>query len=195
MLKKFENKFFLVCAALVLVFNGLLYAFAAETELVTDVPKPVDGTDFQCGYDVMQEAQVLVDSYQVFLDDYFKQVTPSSEQVDGAMKYYRLMEFSIQKIYQSNLRQDTNFNLNSSIQANSYCAYVRDLYLDIASAMLQKQVIASSSSKRTFLMVDGLKATNEHMEIFADEFSAVFPGFFTKFNNALPCYAHQCINK
>lgn len=195
MLKKLENKFFLVCAALVLVFNGLLYSFADETETTSAVPTAVDDVDYACGYNVMQESQVVVDAYQTFLNDYFQQVTPSSEQVDGAMKYYRLMEFSIQKIYENSLQQVTNLTLNSSIQANTYCAYMRDLYLDIARAMLQKQVIASSNSKRTFQVVDGLKVMNEDLELLADEFSAVFPGYFNKFNNALPCYAHQCINK
>lgn len=196
MFKKLENKFFLVCAALVLVFNGMFYAFAEETE--TDPGETaviVDGSDQQCASNVMVDAQVVVSAYQTFLDDYFKEVTPTSEQVEGAMKYYRFIEYSINKIYKRNLQKDVNLSLNNSLQASTYCAYIRDVYLDIAKAMMEKQVISSANSKRTFLVVDGLKAMNADMDTFSDQFNEVFPGYFNKFNNALPCYAHQCINK
>ena len=196
MFKKIENKFFLLCAALVLVFNGFFYSFAAETDTVAeDVPVIVDGADQQCATHVKEESQQVVDSYQTFLDDYFKAITPTSEQVDGAMKYYRFMEFSINEIYKKYLQQDQNLSLTSSLQASTRCAYMRDLYLDVAKALMEKQVISSANSKRTFLVVDGLKAMNADMDTFSDQFNAVFPGYFNQFNNALPCYAHQCINK
>ena len=195
MFKTFEKKLFLVCIALVIVFNGFFYSFADETETEGTVGLIVDGADQQCSLHVAQEAQVVVDSYQAFLDDYFKEVTPSSEQVDGAMKYYRFMENSINKIYQKYLQKDTNLTLNNSLQASTSCAYMRDRYLDVARALMEKQVISSSNSKRTFLIVDGLKAMNADMDTFSDQFNSVFPGYFNQFNNALPCYAHQCINK
>lgn len=196
MFKKFENKFFLVCAALVLVFNGMFYAFAEETETDPSTTAViVDGADQQCASKVNEESQVVLTAYKTFLDDYFKEVKPSSKQVDGAMKYYRFIEYSINKIYKSHLRKDVNLSLNNSLQASTYCAYARDNNLNIARAMMEKQVISSANSKRTFLVVDGLKAMNEDMDTFSEQFNAVFPGYFNKFNNALPCYAKLCINK
>lgn len=196
MLKNFENKLFLACAALVLTFNGLLYTFAEETdEETTEAVTITDTVDYQCGYNVMQEASVVVDSYQTFLDDFFKLATPSSDQVEDAMKYYRFIESSIQRIYEKNLKVTANQTLDDSVTASTYCAYVRDQYLDFAKAMMQRQVIASSNSKRTFTMIDGLKVTNENLETFSSDFTEVFPGFFNQFNNALPCYARRCITK
>jgi len=196
MFKQFENKFFLLCVALVLVFNGFFYSFAAETDTAAEsTPILVDGADQQCGAHVAEEASAVVDSYQAFLDEYFKEVTPSSEQVEGSMRYYRFMEYSIKEIYAKYLQQDENLSLEDSLNANTYCASVRDMYLDAAQALMEKQVISSANSKLTFLIIDGLKAMNEDVDTFSEQFNAVFPGYFNQFNNALPCYAHQCISK
>ncbi len=191
--KNLENRLFLLCAALVLTFNGLLYAFAAETEEETSTI--VSGVDYTCTYNVTQEAFAVLESYQTFLDDYFKAVTPSSEQVDAAMKYYRFVEASIEDIYDKYADVQGNYSLEASADALSNCAKVRDEYIDVARVLLQKQTIASANSKRTFLFVDGLKATNEHLDQFSGEFNALFPAYFNQFNNALPCYAHQCITQ
>ncbi|MFA4814710.1 MAG: hypothetical protein WC924_00070 [Candidatus Gracilibacteria bacterium] len=196
--KKLENRLFLLCAALVLTFNGLFYALAAETETDTDtetVSTVTDGVDYACGNSMMQDAAVVIDSYQVFLDDYFKAVTPSSEQVESGMRYYRFVEDSIESIYKKYADVQGNSTLEASASALSYCASIRDQYLSLARVLFQKQVIASANSKRTFLIIDGLKATNEHLDQFSNEFNALFPAYFDQLNNALPCYAHQCITK
>lgn len=192
--KHFENRLFLLCAALVLTFNGLLYAMAAETDEETEsVSTVTQGIDYACTYNLTQEAYTAVESYQTFLDDYFKAVTPSSEQVEHAMRYYRFVEASIEASYDKYADVQGNYSLEASEDALSNCSTVRDQYIDLAQVLLQKQVIASANSKRTFLFIDGLKATNEHLDQFSGEFNALFPAYFNQFNNALPCYAHQCI--
>lgn len=192
--QKLESRLFLLCLSLMLVFNGLFYALAEETTGET-VATEIEGVDYACGQAVTEQASVLIDSYQTFLDDYFKVDTPSSSQVDHAMRYYRYMESSIEAIYENNLDLYANTTLQDSTQASSDCAGRRDFYLDVARALLQKQVIASANSKRTFEVIDGLKIMNADLEEFSDEFNAVFPAYFNKFNNALPCYARQCIVK
>ena len=194
MFKHFENRFFLLCAALVVTFNGLLYAMAAETEEETEsVSTVTEGIDYACTYNLTQEAYTVVEDYQTFLDDYFKAVTPSSEQVEHAMRYYRFVEAAIEASYDKYADVQGNYSLEASEDALSRCATVRDQYIELARVLLQKQTIASANSKRTFLFIDGLKATNEHLDQFSGEFNALFPAYFNQFNNALPCYAHQCI--
>lgn len=193
MKNKLENRIFILCCALVLTFNGLFYAVAEES---TDAEIPSterDGVDFACGQKTMEESFVIIEAYQNFLDQYFKIDKPSSQQIDAAEKYYRFVEDSLQKTYERNLSLANNERLEESTQAATYCAFIRDQYIDVAEVLLQKQVILSSNSKRTFAVIDGLKATNQNLEDFADEFNTVFPGFFNQFNNALPCYARQCI--
>jgi hypothetical protein len=187
--KTFENKFFLLCTALVLTFSGLFYASAAEEESATIV----DGVDYACGQKVMEEAFVVIEAYQTFLDEYFQADRPSSEQAADAMSYYRYMRDSINAIYEAASDVRTNNTLESAATATTYCSSVRDQYIELAQTMLQKQVVMSSNSKRTFKVIDGLKAINESMDVFADSFNATFPVLFNKMSNALPCYARQCL--
>ncbi len=192
MKNKLENRLFILCCALVLTFNGLFYALAEESDGET-VVTVTDGVDYACGYETMVDSQVIVDTYQDFLDQYFKIDKPSSTQIKAAEKYFRFVQSSLQKAYERNLNITANERLEESTQAATYCAYIRDQYMDVAEVLLQKQVILSANSKRTFAVIDGLKATNQDLEDFADEFNTVFPAFFNQFNNALPCYARQCI--
>lgn len=194
MFRTFENRLFLLVLAMVLVLNVLPFATAEEAE-EESTPTIVDGVDYACGQAMMDQGTVIIESYEAFLDDYFKSAIPSSEQVEHGMRYYRFVENSIQSVYEANVNVNVNDTLEKSASAITYCSYIRDQYLELAQMLLQKQAIASANSKRTFSVIDGLKAMNEDMEVYSDEFNAVFPGFFNQFNNALPCYARQCITK
>lgn len=192
MMYRLENRFFLLCTALVLVLNGLFYAFAAE-DTEEESYTVVDGVDYACGQAVAEDAVVIVQSYKRFLDEYFQVDRPSSKQVDDAMSFYRYVRTSIQKSYDQNLNVRKNDTLESATVANNYCSYVRDQYIAAAQALLEKQVILSSNSKRTFKVVDGLKAINENMDRFSEDFNGIFPGLFRQLDHDLPCYARQCI--
>lgn len=194
MFSTFENRLFLLALAFVLVLSILPFASAEEDE-AESTPVIASGVDYACGQTMMEKGIVVIESYEAFLDDYFKSVIPSSEQVEHGMRYYRFVEDSLQSIYEKNVDVQANDTLEKSGAAITYCASIRDQYIDLAQMLLQKQAISSANSKRTFSVIDGLKAMNEDMEVYADEFHAVFPAFFNQFNNALPCYARQCITK
>ena len=189
-----ESRFFLLCIALFISVQGLIYVMAEETDTEETGETPAD---YACSQTMIDEGGAIVEGYQEFLDVFFNVDAPTSDQMETAMDFYRYIEGSLLALYRSAAivtgggTKTTEF---ASAELTN-CAYLRDQYIDFARALLQKQALASAYSKTTFEVVDGLKALNEDLDDLSKEFSEVFPGAFHQMNNALPCYARQCIVK
>lgn len=195
MKSSFETRLFLLCIAVLIVFQGLIFAFAEDDTTESS-------EDNACAYEINEKSSVLIQSYETFLNEFFLIDTPTSNQVENAMDYYRFVEDSLYYIYSDSMSiaggpfsKDGNTFLDSVSAEVTYCSHLRDQYIQYAQALLQKQVINSASSKRTFKVIDGLKIMNKDLGDFSEQFLETFPGIFNQMNNALPCYAHQCILK
>ncbi len=186
----FETRLFLLCTALLVVFQSLFFAFAEET---TDEETPLN---YACAQTMIDDGSALLDNYELFLNEYFLVDTPGSNQLEGAMDYYRYVEDGLNSIYSGALViEGDSKTLEFASAEVTYCASIRDQYLRYAQVLLQKQLLSSANSKRTFEMVDGLKVMNDDLGDFSEQFLETFPGAFNQMNNALPCYARQCITK
>jgi len=151
--------------------------------------------DYACAQHMLDNAPDLIDNYETFLNELFQVDQPSSEQVESAMTFYRYVETTLNNMFEVANSFDVVKSIDSASSEVAYCTYIRDQYIDYARLLLNQQVLGSGSSKRTFQVVDGLKAINEGLEEFVLDFVGTFPTMFNKMNNALPCYASQCILK
>jgi len=189
-----ESRFFLLCIALFISVQGLFYVMAAETDTEeTDE----EATDYACSQTMIDQGGAIVEGYQEFLDGFFNVDAPTSDQLEDAMDFYRYIEDSLLSLYRSASAVTDSGAKTTEFASKELtnCAYLRDQYIEFARALLQKQALGSAYSKTTFEVVDGLKALNEDLDDLSKEFSEVFPGAFHQMNNALPCYARQCIVK
>jgi len=179
-----------------MVFQGLFYAFAEDTEGSGATE------DYACVQYISEQSFPVLQNYEDFLNEYFQIDKPTSSQTEKAMDYYRYVEDTLNAIYNDSLKaarglfsKEDNTTLDQSNAEVTYCSSIRDQYLRAAQVLLERQVLSSASSKRTFKMVDGLKIMNEDLGDFSQEFLETFPGIFNQMNNALPCYARQCITQ
>ena len=188
-----ESRFFLFCIALFISVQGLFYVMAAET----DTEETEEATDYACSQTMIDQGGAIVEGYQEFLDGFFNVDAPTSDQLEDAMDFYRYIEDSLLSLYRSASAVTDSGAKTTEFASKELtnCAYLRDQYIEFARALLQKQALGSAYSKTTFEVVDGLKALNEDLDDLSKEFSEVFPGAFHQMNNALPCYARQCIVK
>lgn len=192
-IQKLDKPLFLLCLVALLTVQGMLRVGAEDAEVTEE--DATSEEDFACGQAMIEQGSVIVEDYETFLDELFKVDTPSSGQVEEAMTYYRYVEDALNNIFSDNLHISGFRTLDFANTNATYCTYIRDQYLDFAQTLLQKQILLSANSKRTFEIIDGLKAMNENIENLYEDFHAVFPGLFNQMNNALPCYARQCITQ
>lgn len=153
-----------------------------------------EDSDLECTKQLAEDADAFYDSYADFLDQYFKIDDPSSDQVETAMTRYRYYEEAVQLSYENaaQIKGGQSFALNKDQFAR--CIALRDEKIALGRGLLQAYAMQSAGSKRTFKLVDALKAINENMEFLAEDFYMVFPRMFEKMNSALPCYAKECIS-
>jgi hypothetical protein len=172
--------------------------FAEETEEVAlEIEVEGDGTQsFLCGQTLKVEGDELLSQYQTFLDLQTKSDEDNSERLDQIMVFYRYvvgtLEDRLEELSQEDLDGET---VSSAADEYNYCANIKNQYVAIADMMLGTYYTASTSSKVTFQVVDGLKAFNSDLADMSTSFHATFPSMFNKFNNAFPCYINTCISK
>lgn len=167
----------------------------ASSASSTSSDTAVSEADSQCAAQLIDQGSTLITTYENFLTEFFKVDTPTSSQVEDAMDFYRYVEDSLLNIYAKAGSIPANAAWESSNQGFAYCAHVRDQYIEYARVLLGKYSSLSANSKRSYMFLDGLKAMNFSMENYSDEFHSTFPGIFNKMDNALPCYARQCVTK
>ncbi len=185
-----QKRFFQASLLLLFFVSSVLWVKAAEEDET--------GTqeDYVCASTLSEESAVLLSTYQDTMDQYTKVDTPTSEQFENALLYYRYVEDSIRKLYDANATV-SGFNKTLAFSSGelSACREMRDSLIQYARVPLSLFLNASSASKTTFKLVDGLKVMNEDLKDMSLLFQSTFPGQFTEMSNALPCYAHQCLSK
>jgi hypothetical protein len=176
---------FLLIGSCLLVGSSLGFAEDADDE----------STDYLCAIAVSERGDELMADFQTFLNDYLSQNVPVSEQVEIAMSYFRYIEDAIHGAYEKGMdfSGDKTFELVSS--ETSLCAHRRNLYIQAAEVHLENSIRYATSSKRSYQMVDGLKAMNESMEDFSKSFHETFPGRFNEMNSSLTCFAKGCVTQ
>ncbi len=168
--------------------NAILTSAAEGDEEV-----PAQEQDFLCAQNLIDKGSIIVEGYENFLNFYFQAPEPSSEQVEKAVAYFQQARRALDVLFEEGLDLEgiKSFDLaNKEVQS---CTLYRDQYVSYIEQLLEIHVFASTNSKVTFTVIDGLKIMNEDLVEFSDDFHGTFPKLFSKFNNALPCYAKQCI--
>lgn len=148
-----------------------------------------------CGDTVATESSAVLDDYLTFLEEYYKIDTPSSEQVENGMTRYRFYMNAVRESFEKASAPQGGKTFESIDSSYIYCQDIRDQYLNFGKKMLTVFAIQSANSKRTYKVVDALKAINEKMSDFSLEFSQTFPQMFQEMDDALPCYAKSCQTK
>lgn len=160
--------------------------------------EPTSDEDYSCAKNMLEDGTVFVTQYMEFLDEYFQQDRPSSDQIPIAMEFYRYTEDMLENIWAVHAdlsAAEVGKTLDMAISEYSYCANIRDQLIVQARLMLQSYARYSADSKRTFEVIDALKAINEDLRSFSGEFYEAIPGNFAKMDDALKCYAAECITK
>lgn len=193
MIKTFSQKQFFQVGLLILFFVGGFVGVQADETTATDTETVTDNV---CASALAAQSIIILDDYETFLDQYTKVNTPTSEQFENALMYYRYVEDNLRKLYNLNANI-SGFNKTSAFatQQLSSCRKVRDGIIEYARALLPISLSGSTTSKTTFQFVDGLKVMNEDLKDMSLLFQSTFPGQFTEMSNALPCYAHECLSK
>ncbi len=185
----------LIILALVSSLGGFLFAnsqlsYAEETTTTSD-----SAEDLLCAKNVATSASSALDDYLSFLDQYFKIDKPTSEQIEDGITRYRYYINEVKDGFDLASTPVAHKAISGNVESYAYCSYVEKQYLEFGKKMLTVFAINSAASKPTYKVVDGLKAINEKMSDFSQEFNTVFPQLFQKMDNALPCYAKSCTTK
>ncbi len=196
MIKSFSQKRFFQVSLLLLFFVGSFVGVRADDESTTasaDVEAVVDNL---CASNLAADSGLILESYEAFLDEYTKVDNPTSEQFENALLFYRYVEDSIRKLY------DTHADVSGYTETASFandqlssCRKVRDGIIEYARNLLPIFLSGSTTSKTTFEFVDGLKSMNDDLKDMSMLFQSTFPGQFTEMSNAFTCYAHECLSK
>lgn len=183
----------LISGVIGFVFGTGSISYAEETTSTTDTTQSEE--DLVCAQNVATAASSALDDYILFLDEYFKIDKPSSEQIEDGITRYRLFVKEVNDSFNWEAVPVSNRTIARNVDSYTYCDYVTKQYLEFGKKLLTVFSLSSANSKRTYKMVDAMKAINEKMSDFSLEFSGVFPQMFQKMDNALPCYAKSCITK
>jgi hypothetical protein len=181
-----------------LLSANLDVSLADEASGTATADEPTSEEDYACARNMLADGGVFLDDYMAFLNEYFKQDVPSSEQIPVAMEFYRYTEDMLENIWAVHAdlsASETGKTLDLGISEYLYCANIRDQLITQAELMLQAYARYSADSKRTFEIIDGLKSINEDLRAFSGDFYEVFPGKFAKMDDSLKCYAKECITK
>lgn len=194
------NKFLIFTFLLVILsFSATVLITEAadddEEETAEEVSEEISETDYACVVAMIPVIETETANYEAALNEYFLFNEESSSQVLTAMEIYRAFESSLQEAF------DAQF-LTAGVQTfdvveEEFIQCQEDLSnaLKYGQLLLRAQVLQSANSKRSFEIVDSFKAINEDMEGLSENFHLTFPRTFEKMNNALPCYARQCVSK
>lgn len=175
---------------------GLALLIGTGSWLVTAAdPADDEETVYICTARMRTEGQEAVDDFNELLNEFFLSDVDTSDQIEKSYEIYRTLEEALNAIYieDSVPREGSTRSIEDTSADSVACAQARDQYLRYARALLQAQIKGSSNSKRTFRMRDGLDILNNNLDEFSNSYFEVFPGKFKQFDNALPCYAKQCI--
>lgn len=177
---------------------SLLLLFFVSSSLWVRADETVTGeeSDYACASTLAEASVPLLDTYQEIINEYTKVDAPTSDQFEDALSYYRYVEDTIRKTYDSSA-QVTGYNKTMSFSSNelSSCRRMRDSLIEYARVPLTLFLNGATTSKTTFVFVDGLKAMNEDLRDMSLLFQSTFPAQFTEMSNALPCYAHTCLSQ
>lgn len=192
MMKHLSQKRFFQVSLLLLVFMGSFIGVRADES--TSAAETV--ADNLCAQTLANSSAVILTEYESFIDQYTKVDKPTSEQFDNALLFYRYVEDSIRKLYDSSA-EISGFNGTTAFanEQLASCRQVRDGIIEFARSYLTTFISGSTASKTTFKVVDGLKAMNSDLKDMSYLFQSTFPGQFTEMSNALSCYAHECLSK
>ncbi len=154
-----------------------------------------DDLSSACAKSVIAESRPALTDYLTFLEEYYKIDTPSSEQIENGMTRYRFYVAAVRDSFEKASAPQGGKTFEEVGDSYAYCKNIRDQYLNFGKKLLTVFAIQSANSKRTYKVVDALKAINEKMSDFSLEFSQTFPQMFQKMDDALPCYAKACQTK
>lgn len=167
---------------------------AEESDSVSDT-STFSPADVTCASTVASTASVELDNYINFLDQYFKIDSPSSEQVETGMARYRYFVDAVETAFETASAPLETETFETNQKSYTYCREIETQYLNFGRKLLSVFSLQAGNSKRTYALVDTLKAINEQMSGLSDNFSHSFPQLFQKMDDALPCYAKKCLFK
>ncbi len=174
----------------------LLAAFALLILLLPAVAFAADDEEpvtYACVQVLMEDGAKMVNDYAIFAEEYVQEDTPTSGQVDVLVSFYRYIRAGLNQLYEDNTQlSGTTTQAQAKDEANT-CAYYRNQYLDYAEIVLQKTINGAVVSKRSFKTVDALSIIVQGLEDLSLSFAQIFPAALDDFNNALPCYASECL--
>ena len=151
---------------------------------------------YYCAQQLTALGDQLISDYSTFLDAQTRDIEDNSDKLVLVMTYYRYVVGTMEDNFDVWVYDDlTGESLSSSTEEYQHCSYVRDYYITVADSMLRTFYIASTSSKTTFQVIDGLKSMNSELMGLSDRFHASFPTMFNKFDNAFPCYVNSCVGR
>lgn len=198
-LKKFAEKKNVLLTMLLFVLIAISsFGILGSTNIISfaeEAEEEEESDDYLCATAVVEKGDELIAEYMNFLNEYFKQNTPTSEQVEYAMNYYRYIKDSLDATYADTMDYRGNRSFNIVSNETSLCSYRRDQYIDYAETIFQAYARYSANSKRTFMLVDGLKAINDDMSGLSMDFHETFPALFNQMDSAMPCFARGCITQ
>ena len=173
----------------------IIYAEETEEAVDEETTSTESEEDLLCGRNMSSSGEVALENYIIFLDEYFKQDEPTSAQVENGITRYRYFVDEINAGFEFNSIPVGGKTIERNVASYAYCEYIEKQYLQIGEKLLAVFSVTSANSKRTYKVVDAMKAINTNMSDFSKEYSAVFPQLFQKMDNALPCYAKSCTTK
>lgn len=173
------------------LFSTLLILLLLPSSLV--LAEDDDFPTYVCVDKMADEGGLIVDDYEAFAAEYVQEDTPTSGQVEVLTSFYRYVRYALQEIFNEYTQFEDGRPIELAKDEVNSCAFYRDQYLAYTEAILQSYVLGANSSKVSFKTTDALKEIVRRMEDYALVQAQVFPASFDGFNNALPCYAAECI--
>lgn len=149
--------------------------------------------DFVCAQRMSTEGQAALTEYQTLLNEFYLADQPTSAQVSEAVDYYRAFQDELARIYEEGSAVDSPKSIDLANNEIAACLSVQSTLLQTAQVYLRGYTLSSSNTKRNFRIHDAFDVFNQDMDDFLSDFQATFPGQFQRFNNALPCYARECL--
>lgn len=175
-------------------FGRAQIIYAEETEDAAETTTESD-EDKLCALNMATAGELALNEYITFLEEYFKMDKPTSEQIEDGITRYRYYIEDIKAAFELNSVPVGGKTIDRNLDAYTICESVENEYLEFGKNLLTVFSETSANSKRTYKVVDAMKAINANMSDFSQEFSGVFPQLLQKMDNALPCYAKSCTTK
>ncbi|MBT4385187.1 hypothetical protein HOD30_05590 [Candidatus Peregrinibacteria bacterium] len=171
----------LVIALVLFAFSGYVPTYAEEDD------------EYLCAKNMINEGEEILAIYAEDLNDLFLAETPSSDLIGVGKAYQKQTEEALKVLFDKGLDLDNTKTIDLANSEVANCAYYFDRLSEYTEVLLEIHARESANSKRSFIVVDAMKALNEDLRDFSEDFYNTFPKTFTKMNNNLPCYAKQCL--